>query len=98
MREKYELAVAELRARADQLRSSGADAEQIARTLHAERRALAAHFKEATPEPLRSRLYERTLRVYEDRLGPTIEFLRARGKSWEDIAEGATRVGRLPSD
>lgn len=96
-RQAYELAVRALRERANELRSAGASAEVIARTLHAERRALAARFKEATPEPLRTALYERGLRVYGDRLGPTIEFLRSRGKSWEDIEQAAMRPGVLPS-
>lgn len=96
LRQEYELAVRALRSRADELHSVGADPERIARTLHAERRALAHRFKEATPEPLRTALYERTFRVYGDPLGPTIEFLRASGRSWEEIAEGAMRPGPLP--
>jgi hypothetical protein len=97
VRHKYELAVRALRARAHEFRVTGASSEAIARVLHAERRALAARFKDATPEPLRTALYERTFRVYGDRLGPTIEFLRTQGKTWEDIIEGATRPGPLPS-
>jgi len=97
MRQDYEAAVRALRDRVDELRSEGRQAEAVARTVHAERRALAARFKEATAEPLRSTLYQHTAHVYGDRLGPTIEFLRARGKSWEEIADAATRPGSLPS-
>jgi hypothetical protein len=92
-RREYERLVAELTARAAAMRSAGEGAESIARTLHAERRALAAQYKELTPEPLRTRLYERTLRIYGDHLGPTIEFLRINGKSWDEIIESAARSG-----
>jgi len=97
MRQDYEAAVRALRDRVDELRAEGRPAEAVARTAHAERRALAARFKEATPEPLRTALYQRTAHVYGDRLGPTIDFLRARGKSWDEIAEAATRPGSVPS-
>ena len=30
---------------------------------------------------------------YGDKLGPTIEYLRAQGKTWEQIIESATRAG-----
>jgi len=96
MRRDYEAAVRALRERREGLYSAGVCAEVVARTVHAERRVIATRFKEMTPEPLRSALYERTLRVYGDRLGPSIDYLRAKGKSWEDIAEGATTPGQLP--
>ncbi len=93
LRSRYEQAVRDLRERAAEMRREGASAETIARAIHAERRRLASLFKELTPEPYRTRIYERTVEVYGDALGPTIEFLRARGKSWEAIIEGATRPG-----
>ena len=71
-------------------------AEEIAHTVHAERRRLAARFKQQTPEPLRSLIRRRTLAVYGDPIGPTIEHLRARGRSWDDIIDSATRPGPLP--
>ena len=77
--------------------AKGKSAEAIARALHAERRKLATHFKEQTPEPLRSQIYRRTFAVYGDPIGPTIEGLRAQGKSWNDIIESATKPGTLPA-
>jgi hypothetical protein len=94
-RGEYERLVAELKATAAAMRSAGEGAESIARALHAERRALAAQYKELTPEPLRTRLYERTLRIYGDPIGPTIEFLRSNGRSWDQIIESAARPGIL---
>ena len=65
----------------------GVSSETIARAVHAERRRLTIAFKEVTPEPWRSRIHTRTLAAYGDPIGPTIENLRARGKSWDDIID-----------
>lgn len=96
LRSRYEQAVRDLRGRAAEMQRNGASAEAIARVLHAERIRLASSFREQTPEPYRTRLCERTARVYGNAFGPTIESLRAAGKSWEEIAEGAMRPGPLP--
>ncbi|MCF4129477.1 cell wall-binding protein [Methylobacterium sp. SyP6R] len=93
LRARYEAAVADLRERVAALRRDGLPAEAIARAVHAERLRLAAHFKALTPEPYRTRIVERTVRVYGNALGPSIDFLRVRGKSWEAIIESATRPG-----
>ena len=97
LRARYEAAVSGLQARVIAMRQAGAPAEEIARAVYAERRNLAAQFKQQTPEPLRSLIYRRTLAVYGDPIGPTIEHLRARGRSWDDIINSATRPGPLPS-
>jgi hypothetical protein len=93
LRSRYEVAVLGLRAWVAALRDEGRSPETIARAVHAERRRLAATFKELTPEPLRSRVRSRTLAIYGDSTGPTIESLRARGKNWDDIIDSATRSG-----
>lgn len=95
-RDRYEALVRELAQRAEALRREGVDSETIARILHAERRSLSTQFKEITPEPLRTVIHDRTVAVYGDPLGPTIEFLREQGKSWDEIIDGATRHGPLP--
>lgn len=97
LRSRYEAAVLGLCARVVALLGEGRPPEMIARAVHAERRQLAAAFKELTPEPLRSRIRSRTLAVYGDANGPTIESLRAMGKSWDDIIDSATRPGRQTS-
>lgn len=75
------------------MRSAGASSEDIARTLHGNRRALGVKYKDLTPEPKLSEIYERNLEKYGDRLGPSIEHLRGRGTSWEHIIESAKRPG-----
>ena len=96
LRDDYEAQVRALAAKVDRLRGEDASAEAIARAIHAERRALAAHFKSLTPEPARSRIHDRTVAVYGDPLGPTIDYLRAKGRSWDDIITSATRPGKMP--
>ena len=93
LRSRYEAAVLGLCAWVAALREEGRSSEMVARAVHAERRRLTATFKELTPEPLRSRIRSRTLAIYGDCTGPTIESLRARGKSWDDIIDSATRPG-----
>jgi hypothetical protein len=93
---EYEAHVIALRDRAEAMRRDSAAPEAIARTLHAERRRLSQKFKQHTPEPLRAHIRERTVAVYGDPLGPSVEHLQAKGKSWNDIIESASRPGRLP--
>jgi hypothetical protein len=80
------------------MRRDGLTQEAIAREMHAARRQLCQAFKEQTPKPQRSRIFERTRAVYGDPLGPSMEFLRLRGKSWEHIIESASRPGRSPPE
>ena len=93
LRSRYEAAVLALRTQVAAMRGDDASSETIARAVHAERRRLTAASKELTPEPWRSRIHTRTLAAYGDPIGPTIENLRARGKSWDDIIASATRPG-----
>ncbi len=93
LRARYEQSVVALRTQVAAMRREGLSAEVIARAMHAERRRLAAAFKELTPEPLRSQIYNRTRAVYGDPLGPTLERLRAKGRSWDEIIDSATRPG-----
>ena len=75
------------------MRKAGASSEDIARALHAERRALGVEYKNLTPPDMLEKIYARNIEKYGDKLGPSIDYLRGRGKSWEDIIESATRTG-----
>jgi hypothetical protein len=96
LRAEYEARVIALRAQAGAMRRQAIPAEAIARAMHAARRRTAAAFKARTPEPLRAAIHDHTVAVYGDPLGPTHDALRAKGKSWDDIIESATRPGRPP--
>lgn len=75
------------------MRMGGARSDEIARALHAERRAIGQRYKDLTPQPLRDQIYSRNLEKYGDPLGPSIDYLRRAGKSWDDIIESAKRTG-----
>ncbi|NJP82968.1 hypothetical protein HCK01_37860 [Streptomyces sp. AA8] len=93
LRQAYINEVEALSQQAASMRAAGASQETIARTLHKARRDLGVKYKDLTPEPLRSEIYQRNLQKYGDKLGPTIDWLRAKGKTWEQIIESATRTG-----
>jgi hypothetical protein len=93
LRQGYVDAVSELKPMADSLRAAGADAEMVARALHAERRAIGEQFKSLTPPDKLAQIHQRNLQKYGDKLGPSVDWLRAHGKSWEQIIESATRTG-----
>lgn len=98
LRSEYEAAVRALHADVERMRREGRPVEDIARAAHAGRRRLAALFRKRTPEPMRSMIRQRSFAVYGDPLGPTIEVLRAKGRTWEEIVESATRPGRVAVD
>ena len=93
LRLEYEAQVMALRGLASAMCRDGSTPEVIARAMHAARRQHCQVFKEQTPEPQRTRIFERTRAVYGDPLGPSVEFLRLQGKSWEHIIESASRPG-----
>lgn len=74
------------------MRKAGASSESIAKALHAERRALGVEFKNLTPPDMLQKIYSRNIEKYGDKLGPSIDYLRGKGKTWENIIESATRT------
>jgi hypothetical protein len=75
------------------MHAKGIPPEQIARKLHQMRRELGVKYKDLTPETMREEIYARNLQKYGDKLGPSVDWLKARGKSWEQIIESASRSG-----
>lgn len=93
LRLEYEAAVKALKDKVPVMRSQGMEDEAIARALHAERRELGVKYKGLTPPEKLAEIYARNLEKYGDKLGPTIEYLRDKGKTWEQIIDSATRPG-----
>jgi RHS repeat-associated protein len=73
--------------------AAGQSEEEVARWAHATRRALGIEYKNATPPELLEQVYQRNIDRYGDPLGPSIEWLRSRGKSWMEIIDSASRSG-----
>ncbi len=74
-------------------RKAGADPEFIAREAWANRRALGIQYKNLTPAERLAEIHTRNIQKYGDPFGPSIDWLRAQGKTWDQIIESATRTG-----
>ena len=93
-RMRYVSKVKSLKNKIPKMRKAGKSWEEIARTLHAERRALGVKYKNITPKDLLDEIYKRNLTRYGDELGPTIDYFRnVKMLSWEDIARSAYKPG-----
>lgn len=92
-RKLYTKMVRDLAKEVPKMRAKGMSSEEIARILSARRRRLGEIFKKITPPKLKKEIFGRNARDYGDELGPSIEKLRARGKSWEEIIESSSRTG-----
>jgi len=93
LRAAYEREVGSIADRVAAWAKAGADPEFVPREAWADRRAIGIYYKALTPPELREILFARNLARYGDPLGPTIEYLRAQGRTWEQIIEGASRSG-----
>jgi hypothetical protein len=93
LREAYIKEVEALKGTAAELRKAGKSEEAIARTLHQKRRDIGVKYKDLTPPEKREEIYQRNQKLYGDKLGPTIDNLIGKGKTWEQIIESASRTG-----
>ena len=97
LRRAYEEEVGNLAKRLEELKSQGKSWEEIAKELSPIRRELGVKYKDMTPPEILEQIYRINRGRYSgDPLGPTIEFLRSQGKTWEEIARSATRPGPWP--
>ena len=89
LRNEYEAQIRNLTDKADRLSEQGLSAAVIAQAVHAERRALSIDYINRNDPESRQTIYERNLHTFGDKLGPTLDFLREQGASWEGIIESA---------
>lgn len=90
LRKAYEAEVRALKPRGEKLLESGKSEHDVAKILHQERRDLGVKYKDATPAPLRKYIYHVNEQRYGDKLGPTYEELKRRGKTDAEIIKGAS--------
>jgi hypothetical protein len=74
-----------------QMIDRGLDTEAIARAMNQARRELGIKYKDLTSPEARVKIYGRNQDIYEDELGPTVDWLRNKGRSWGEIIESAKR-------
>lgn len=93
LRQEYVKEVWRLENTANAMLKDGANPEAVARTVSEARRSLGVKYKDLTPQKELSEIYTRNLETYGDKLGPTVDYLRKKGKSWEEIIKSSSRVG-----
>ncbi len=93
LRQAYVSEVKALEQVALDARRACASAEETARLVHGMRRGLGIKYKNLTPPGKLAEMTARNVELYRDPLGPTIEFLRGEGKTWEDIIMSSFRPG-----
>jgi hypothetical protein len=93
LREAYETEVKGMRSTVKDMFKRNKSIEEIARTVSEKRRELGIKYKDITPPELLDVIYKRNIKVYGDKLGPTVDYFRSNGVSWEEIIEEALRTG-----
>lgn len=96
LRLAYERAVAELGAQVADRVAAGVALEQVARWAAGERDRLKQLFRRKTPPAALAIIEARSLAQYGNSIGPSVDQLRAGGKSWAEIAASAGRPGKQP--
>jgi RHS repeat-associated protein len=92
-RAAYRTEVKGLQNTVNEMRLAKCSSEEIARKVHQMRRDIGLKYKNLSNPDLLEKIYKRNIDKYGDKLGPTIEFLIEKGKSWDDIIESAIRPG-----
>jgi hypothetical protein len=93
VRQQYESEVLALTDLASSLRNMGKSSEEVARLVYAERNLLKVKYRDLTPPDLLRKFEQDQIQRWGNPFGPTIEQLRAKGMTWEEIIESAARPG-----
>lgn len=98
LRSQYEAAVANLATAVARQLASGATLEETARWAVAQRDAIKRIYRQQTPPAVLAFIESKTMRRYGNAMGPSVDDLRAAGKSWQQIIDSATRAGEHDFD
>ena len=93
LRTQYEAEVRLLEDVGLNARAAGQTTEATASMLNAERNALKLKYRQFSPADQVKVFEQRNIEKYGNPVGPTVEQLRAQGRTWEDIIESAARPG-----
>ena len=96
LRVAYERAVAELGAQVASMLAAGMAQEPVARWAADQRDRLKRLYRDKTPPDALAIIEARSLAQYGNIVGPSVDQLRASGKSWAEIAASAGRAGKQP--
>ncbi|MDH0340180.1 hemagglutinin repeat-containing protein [Chromobacterium haemolyticum] len=89
----YESEAESLAFQANKMLRQGVSEEVVAKWAHAQRNKLKVDFRDISPKDFVIQAEKRNVERYGNPLGPTIEQLREKGKSWRQIIESAARPG-----
>ena len=93
LRQKYVQDVYQLKKEVNLMKELGHSPEDIARYASKRRNEIKKPILEVTPKEFLEKIKKRNFLKYKNETGPTIEQLREKGKTWEQIIDGATRAG-----
>jgi hypothetical protein len=93
LRLQYQTEVESLKLFAEDAVKRGANQEEVARQVYAKRNELKQKYRDLTPPDVLEIIDKRNLGLYGNTLGPTIEHLQAKGKTWQNIIDSASRWG-----
>ncbi len=93
LRREYVRKVESLWDEAIELLRQGSGEESVARHVFARRNRLKETYRSLTPPEMLSKIEKRNIEKYGNPNGPTIEWLRSSGKTWQQIIESACRSG-----
>jgi hypothetical protein len=94
LRLEYEQAVQSLRTQSDRLIANGATEEQAARWAVEQRNTTIKNsYRDLTPPEQVAMFETRNMEKYGNPLGPSVDQLRAQGKTWQEIINSAARPG-----
>lgn len=93
LRQAYVSDVQQLEGLGASARAAGQSPQDTARMLVDMRNQLKVEYRSLSPVDEVKVFEKRNMLKYEDPLGPSADQLRAAGKAWEQIIEGAARPG-----
>jgi hypothetical protein len=75
------------------MRLQGKSSEEIARTVNAQRNQLKLDYRAQTNPTEVAKYEQRNMTLYQNPVGPTVEQLIQKGKTWDDIINSASKPG-----
>lgn len=88
----YVKKVAALKQVAEQDLAAGKKEEDVARKVDQMRRELNSKYYATVPAGLREKIHAKNLEKYGNQTGPSFEYFLAKGRSWKEIIDSASKV------
>jgi len=93
LRQAYVRDVYNIKQSVVEMKATGMSDESLASYAYNARNHLKVKYRSNTPKNVLDEINRRNMQKYGSELGPTIEFLLEKGKTFDDIIESSTRTG-----